>query len=277
MDNELRIYYESLEQAQNYILPLIERIFRKIDIRTEVKLVKIKKGYLNYSKTVAPLIYWKDPDVLITVIKNNIEYPILIVEFSSAVFTEDHELQRFDGIVVSAKNNCIYTKISPDSKKSQSGDHGGNTKFDPIGPYSVILKKYGKTFYHFDWKCDKKGDIIVNQDYLSCPKDLKEFEIFIEKLIRFVNNRNISSDKWTEDFDKTLLAIQYFKEWKKKLQDYNPTEISKLNTSRTLWIPKTKELVLKINRFGHAMDPERGMLAYYGTICENVIVKMLFT
>jgi hypothetical protein len=36
------------------------------------------------------------------------------------------------------------------------------------------------------------------------------------------------------------------------------------------------EFHLKINRFGHAMDPERGMLAYYGTIWDNTISKMMF-
>jgi hypothetical protein len=36
-------------------------------------------------------------------------------------------------------------------------------------------------------------------------------------------------------------------------------------------------LELKLNRFGHAMDPERGMLAYYGSMSENVVSKMLFS
>ena len=36
-------------------------------------------------------------------------------------------------------------------------------------------------------------------------------------------------------------------------------------------------LEVKLNRFGHAMDPERGMLAYYGTLTSNVISKMVFS
>jgi len=36
-------------------------------------------------------------------------------------------------------------------------------------------------------------------------------------------------------------------------------------------------LEVKLNRFGHAMDPERGMLAYYGTLTPNVVSKMVFS
>src|SRR3989344_3436743 len=142
MADQIRIYYGCFEQAKDYINPIVEPLAKKYN--ATIKLVKLKKGYVGYSKTVAPLIYWKDPDVLITIIKNNLEYPLVTIEFSSAVFTEDHELQRFDGLAVAAKNNCIYAKISPLNKISQSGKHGGNTKFNAIGPYAAILKKFNK-------------------------------------------------------------------------------------------------------------------------------------
>ena len=144
MVDEIRIYYESIEQAQNYVRPLIDKELKGSKIKT--KLIKLKKDYRNYSKNIAPLIYWKDPDILITAIYKGMEYPIVMLEFSTAVFTEDHELQRFDGLAVAAQNNCIYVKISPLSKRSQSGDHGGKTDFDALGPYAIILKKFGKLF-----------------------------------------------------------------------------------------------------------------------------------
>ena len=53
--------------------------------------------------------------------------------------------------------------------------------------------------------------------------------------------------------------------------------IEQLNTSRTEWNNNSKEFVLKLNRFGHAMDPERGMLAYYGTFYGKTVSKMLFS
>lgn len=116
MIEEIRIYYESIEQANHLIYPIIKN---KIS-ENKIKLVRLKGSYEDYSKRVAPIIFWKNPDILITVIKNKEEFPLVQIEFSNAVFTEDHELQRFDGLVASAENNCIYAKISfPDEKFSE--------------------------------------------------------------------------------------------------------------------------------------------------------------
>src|SRR3989344_6688978 len=184
MKEEIRIYYGSLEQAYNYITPILKKSLKG----KEIKLIKLKKGYTSFSKMVAPLIYWKDPDILITMVKNNKEIPLVMIEFSNAVFTEDHELQRFDGLVAAAKNNCLYVKISPLGKLSQSGEHGGNIKFNAVEPYAAILKKFGLTFYHFDWKCDSKGDLIVDDEFLSCPKDIKDFELFLKELSKIISD-----------------------------------------------------------------------------------------
>ena len=53
----------------------------------------------SFSKKIAPIIYWKDPDILISLVKDDVEHPLVLLEFSTAVFTEDHELQRFDGML----------------------------------------------------------------------------------------------------------------------------------------------------------------------------------
>ena len=273
MKDELRIYYGSVEQAHNYIEPILSKNLKKIDI----KLIKLKKDYSLFSKGVAPLIYWKDPDILITMIKNNNEIPLVMIEFSNAVFTEDHELQRFDGLVAAAKNNCLYVKISPLKKLSQSGEHGGNIKFNAVEPYAAILKKFGLTFYHFDWKCDSKGDLIVDDEFLSCPKDIKDFELFLKELSKIISDPKVDGKSWIKKLEERLDHHKYFSDWNSKLKDCNFSDKSKLNSSRTKWNPLTSELTLKLNRFGHAMDPERGMLAYYGTIVDNVVGKMCFS
>jgi len=269
MISEIRIYYESIEQGANYIKPIIESCLRKNKLNVDVKLVRLKRSYSYYSQKVAPIIFWKDPDILITSVIDDIEYPLLLVEFSNAVFTEDHELQRFDGLVASAENNCIYVKISPITKVSQS-EHGGNVDFNYVGPFSLILKKFGKLFYHFDWACNDKGIVEVDKTYMSVPKEIKEFNLLIESLIKTL------SVKWINDFEKEVLNIKFFKEWKDTLNGFTLPDISSLNSSRTEWSSSRKEFILKLNRFGHAMDPERGMLAYYGTLFEKTISKMMF-
>jgi hypothetical protein len=275
MVNEIRIYYESLEQGANYIKPIIEKALQKNKQKTEVKLIKLKGSYSYYSKNVAPVVFWKDPDVLVTIIINEVEYPLLLIEFSNAVFTEDHELQRFDGLVAAAENNCIYVKISPITKQSQN-QHGGNIDFDYVGPFSLIYKKLQKMFFHFDWKCDEKGIVEVDENFMSCPKEIPNFDIFISEIIKFFANMKFNEETWIKEFEKSINDNDFVKEWKQKLENFEQPSIEDLSSTRTSWDSVKKELTLKLNRFGHAMDPERGMLSYYGVLFEKTASKMLF-
>ena len=138
---EIRIYFESVEQANHFMKPTIKNSLKRINIDVPIKLVKLKGKYLYYSQKIAKIIYWKDPDILISIIVDNEELPLLLIEFSNAVFTEDHELQRFDGLIAAAENDCIFVKISPLQKESPS-DHGGNVEFDFMKPYALIFREY---------------------------------------------------------------------------------------------------------------------------------------
>lgn len=192
-----------------------------------------------------------------------------------AVFTEDHELQRFDGIVASTDNNCIYGKLSPINKTSQSA-HGGNVKFNYLTSYKAIYEKTGRLAFHFDWTCDEKGNVIVNPNYLSCPAEVKPLVSFLKQLANYISAGKINFSKWLVDFENELVKEEGFPQWIEKIKSFQLPDLKTLNTSRTEWNEKEKAFYLKINRFGHAMDPERGMLAYYGTICDNTISRMLF-
>ena len=276
MLKEIRLYYESLEQAENYIKPLIESSLKKQNISIELKFIKLKGNSSYYSKHIAPLIFWKDPDILLTCVTENEEHPFLMIEFSNAVFTEDHELQRFDGLVAGANNNCIYTKISPINKHSQS-QHGGNTEFDYVGPFAVIYNKFGKLFYHFDWDCNDKGVVVVDDAYLSCPKNIDSLDFFFDELIKLIAAPKLKLETFISDFEQIVIRNKFFLDWLNKIKNVTMPNIEELNTSRTEWINNSKEFVLKLNRFGHAMDPERGMLAYYGTFYRKTVSKMLFS
>jgi len=275
MIEEIRIYYECLEQANHFVKPAIEKLFTDIPL----KLIRQKKNFNIYGRNIAKVIYWKDPDILISVVSDKKEYPIIFIEFSNAVFTEDHELQRFDGLVASAENNCIYVKISPILKKSVS-DHGGNIDFNYLNSFAVILKKYEKLFFHFDWAVDEKSVVQVQEKYLSCPEPDKNFNLFIATVLKHIKNKGYY-EKWQDGVNKELLKDTFFKQWNDSVSNINFETYEQLNSSRTLWISESQEfgknfLELKLNRFGHAMDPERGMLSYYGTMLPNVISKMRF-
>ena len=276
---EIRIYFESLEQAYHYILPIVQRTLKGLKNNVEIKLVKLARDYTSYGKRIAPIVFWKEPDVLLSIVEEEMEYPLLLVEFSSAVFTEDHELQRFDGLVAAAKNNCIYAKISPTSKQSPY-EHGGNIEFDYAGPFSLIYRKFGKLFFHLEWECDDKGVVKVNTDYVSCPPKIDEFELLIQMILTEIITKGYS-ENWIDKVVKALNKQTYFAKWKEKIEKTPKIDVTCLNTSRTRWLKKDNltgcgALELKLNRFGHAMDPERGMLAYYGVMGEKVISKMMF-
>ena len=273
--NEIRIYYEVIEQGTNFIKPIIESSLKKADIDIDIKLIKLIGSTSYYSKRLAPIIFWKNPDILISAVINSVEYPLLVIEFSNAVFTEDHELQRFDGLIATAKNECIYTKISPLHKESPS-KHGGNVHFNYVEPFSLIYRKFGKLFYHFDWPCNKQGIVDVDKKYLSVPKKINEFDLLIEAIITSIKNIGVRDNAWIANVEKLLENNPFFKKWKKQVSTSEITDVSLLKTSRTEWLTKQKELILKLNRFGHSMDPERGMLSYYGTLYNKVISKMIF-
>jgi hypothetical protein len=280
MPQEIRLYYESIEQAYHYVLPIIQKSIRVSPQEIEIKLVKMEKEYNCYSRRVAPVLFWKVPDVLMTVVESDKEYPLLLIEFSTAVFTEDHELQRFDGMLAAAKNNCLYVKISP-TKKESPYKHGGKVEFEYIQPFRLIYFKYNKPYFHFEWQCDEKGVVITDPQFLSCPCSIPEFEILLGTIVEEIVE-NGYSDHWINNVCNKLQNCDYFKEWINKLKIEPKIDVSSLNTSRTRWIKKEPSLgsgalEVKLNRFGHAMDPERGMLAYYGTLSQNVVSKMVFS
>ncbi|MHA1677093.1 MAG: hypothetical protein ACTSU6_07990, partial [Candidatus Njordarchaeales archaeon] len=279
MLREIRIYYESIEQAYHYIFPIVQESVNQLAAEVEIKLVKIEREYIYYGKKVAPILFWKVPDILITVVENDKEYPLVLIEFSTAVFTEDHELQRFDGMLAAAKSNCIYVKISP-TKKESPYDHGGKKEFDYMKPFQLIYSRYNKPYFHFEWECDEKGVVRTDPEYLSCPRKISEFDVLLKTIIKEIIEKGYSQD-WIDNVCERLQNHNYFREWLSKLKSKFEVNLSTFNTSRVRWIEKdpllkSEALEVKLNRFGHAMDPERGMLAYYGTLVPNVISKLVF-
>ncbi|TAK62795.1 MAG: hypothetical protein EPO24_04660 [Bacteroidetes bacterium] len=272
---ELRIYYECLEQAAHFIKPIIEKTEAFKTKQIEIKLVNLKGDYRLFSKRVAAILFLKNPDILFTIIEDEIEYPIFQLEISTAAYTADHELQRFDGIVASIESNCVYGKLSPINKVSQSS-HGGDTDFNYLIPYKAVYDLCHTIAFHFDWPCDKLGNVIVNNEYLSCPREIPSLTLFLKNLVNFISKNKVSMLNWLQIFITDLQHESHFASWVEELEKVELPEIRELNTSRTKWKDKQQSLYLKINRFGHAMDPERGMLSYYGTICDSVISQMCF-
>lgn len=270
---ELRVYYESLEQSLHYLVEDIKKSFPDIDVLLVKKCqqsINTKGFKKEYSKNLSKILIRKNPDLIVTIINNNIEYPLCVIEFSTAVFTKDHEQQRSDNFQIPIKNNVFYIKVS--STKKDSGNHGGDTSYNYLEPFSLCFNKYEKLPFHIEWEVEESNPKYVkkNKKYKSIPHQNSHFIELIEIIIKSY----LSSDY--DNYEEKVLSIinqhNHFKNWINCLTEYNDYEnLKSINSSRTEWfdyfIPlgKSNVFVLKFNRMGHAMDPERGMLTHYNT------------
>lgn len=270
---DIRIYYEAIEQG----ITIKNIISKLININTSsITLIKKRKQSYNnwfkvaYSKEMSKILSKKNPDIIISYIFKWIEYPIFIIEFSTAVFTKDHEQQRADNYIVAANSNALYIKISPISK--DSWNHWWDTNYSYIEPYSLFYKKYNELSFHIEWETDKNISKLLKHDkFKSLPKNISDLSMIFS--LFFNNASNFIPYKWKNDFlDKEIINNNFIKEWFEKINNYKEYEdIKKLNSTRTTFLNKDSNLnidnvfYLKFNRFWHAMDPERWMLIFYNS------------
>ena len=274
---KIRIYFECLEQAQFYIKPALESAFLKLDIQNySIDLIKMapqsvdKYGGLKkkYSASVSRIMLLKKPDVIITAIRDDIEIPIFIMEFSTAVFTKDHELQRTYGFKISELTGAIYVKVSSVDKVTEG--HGGDSNYDYVQTYSMFYNLTSELSFHINWEVnsDDKSVLIKHPEYKSIPStNTKLIHLFYLSLSSFISN--LSNENWKHRFNDLIREDHIFSEWLNRIEKFNDFEnIQKLQTPRTNWtdchpVISGNTFTLKFNRFGHAMDPEREMLSYY--------------
>jgi hypothetical protein len=281
------VYYESLEQGIFYV----KNNIINIDPEAEVNLVKKRqqkitsRGFSSqYSISMSKILLRKNPDVIISTIINDEEIPLIVVEFSTAVFTKDHEQQRADNFLIPINNPCIYIKVSPIDK--DSGNHGGDTSYNYLEPFSLCLKKFDELTFHINWDVeDDKRRVLKHNNFKSLPENSNTFY----KIFQSVYSAIIisQSKKWKEIFVSLIKKDSFFNPWVNSLISLNQFEDYRdINSSRTNFEVYNEKLkindlfTLKINRMGHAMDPERGMLVYYSSfVCSSqttVMSKFVF-
>jgi len=270
---EIRIYYESLEQSLFYLVNDLKLIFpqHKILLVKKSQQSVNKNGFKkNYSKNLSKILIRKNPDLIITCISNGIEYPLSVIEFSTAVFTKDHEQQRSDNFQLPIRFNVFYIKVS--ATKKDSGNHGGDTSYNFLEPFSLCFQRYNKLCFHINWEVeeDNKKYVKKNIIYRSIPHENIDFINLIKVIIQSFEESDI--DNYENLVLDKIKEIKPFDEWLNSLKNFDQFEdLKNINSSRTEWfdyhskIDKKNVFVLKFNRMGHAMDPERGMLSHYNT------------
>lgn len=267
MINEIRIYYECYEQARHLILPLINEVLPN----TPVKLITLHSKNFHiyaYGNLLQNIFKFKVPDILLSVKIRNVEIPVLLIEFSTAVLTEDHELQRFDGYLGAVAGNCYYIKISP-FKESVSA-HGGRTDLDISEYFALILQHFEILSFHFEWPLKTSTLLQRDEIFLSCPPPIEDFNKLVKNILSTISKKSDdinSSEDLIKYTDTEIINLDFVKRWKQELEQYKLSPIyTKYNSSRISWQQGHKDfgnhLLFKFNRMGHAMDPERGLIWY---------------
>ena len=262
---EIRLYYESLEQGSDYLLPIISEVVPK---GTNIKLVKRPKKANQFPNgALFSIMSFTTPDALITAVKNGIEYPLAIIEFTEAVKTEDHELQRTYGALASYLSETFYIKISG---HKESEKVFGGAEYNPFSTPKILIDQFGYEGYIIaDWGTEigNKFTLERNQNFPSCPPEIPILKSTIQAVVKAF----LKSEKnWFETSIKELKQTSTYNTYrnevdkatgaKELLETWKNRRATNLNKLR--YFVNKDWVGAKINRFSHAMDPDRGILNF---------------
>ena len=165
---QFRIYYESLEQGANFIKPIIQEV---VGDDAEIVLVRRPKNASELNEgSVAALLTMTTPDALITGIHDNREYPLVLIEFTEAVTTEDHELQRTYGAIAAHLAGAYYLKLA--GEKESEKEFGG-ASYNPYSTPKIFIEKVGYEGYIIaKWETEEDNPYTCfhNTDYVCSRK-----------------------------------------------------------------------------------------------------------
>ncbi len=254
---KIRVYCEVYEQGletKDYLASVLQE--KEMDCEIDIIYTKKIRGeFLPDESLVARIRKIKDIDIMVTAISEEKEFPIVLIEYSTAVPTDDHIMQRSDVMYWSAKFKVPALKISPLSK-GMTNEHGGGDKITDEFEKRVAIKN-NAVYYTLKWMCDEETDVLItNEDRLSCiPYSLTLRNYFSKMMSCFISadNHFVYFDELFKDYKIENAALQ-----EALLTD----EVKELFPTSTRFTWTEHGLTAKINRFGHAMDPDRGVIYF---------------
>ena len=262
---QIRIYYESIEQGYDYIRPAVESV---CDKNTEVVFVRRpKKASDLIPGSISAILTMTTPDALITGVDNGKEYPLVLIEFTEAVTTEDHELQRTYGAIAAYLSGCYYLKLAGEK---QSEKEFGGADYNPYSTPRIFIDKVkyeGYIIANWDTEAGNSYTLQRNEKLPSCPPRIAIFESTIKAAVKaFVENpmswysQSLDILKKDSDYKAYRKLVDKATGAKELLTSWAGRRDSNLNKLR--YFVRKDFVAAKINRFGHAMDPDRGILTF---------------
>lgn len=260
---EVRLYFESFEQAQHFILPAVQQAIPK----AAVTLVRLNGGDTKQSivaQSIAPALALRDPDGLVTVVRNGIELPVLWIEFTTQVETDDHTLQGFGSLIAAGGSRIPIAKIVA-ARQSSSKSHGGTNKIPWQEPFRLIFQNFGVPGVRLEWPLSPCGTAALrDSQYQACPPISVRQEL-TELIAAAWSGLAAGKDAVAGVRDYATSSSSSLATNLRSCELAPATQIAPIaKTSRTrLYATNSGDVVLKFNRWKHAMDPERGMADYY--------------
>ncbi|BCZ18349.1 hypothetical protein NHP190003_16310 (plasmid) [Helicobacter sp. NHP19-003] len=259
--DEIRIYAECLEQGldfKDYLLEIDRDLFIK-----NIYLPKFRGEPRDNDSQLLRILKLKSFDLAISIISNNSEIPILLIEYSTAVPTDDHKMQRSDVYFWSGIFKIPVMKISPFNKNSFN-EHGGGDKINNQGEVALALNNNAVVYFiNFGYQ---NNTLLTNKERLSCIDKTTEIGKVLSVLIKeFLQHKN---------FDIVYKNLLHSFEC---VIDKNLAPLKNVFTNSTRFKREGNDIIVKINRFGHAMDPDRGILFFINMLFGNDYTITKFT
>ncbi|AKL72411.1 hypothetical protein IMCC26256_11105 [Actinobacteria bacterium IMCC26256] len=260
MPEELRIYYECLEQARHFVAPIAQTA---TGILADPIFIEISKATAKsvIAKSLAMGLALRNPDAIVTVVRESVEIPLVWIEFTTQVYTEDHALQGFNSFVAAGNANIPFVKIV--ARRVSASDHGGATNFDYRQPFRILWRDYGTPSVQLEWPLSEDATTALrNLEHKACPPE----DLGLGELLEVAYKGACSGGSASEairDYaivSRTPLAQNIAE----NMADVG-VHIERLRSTR-FYRRADGRWELKFNRWGHSMDPERGMAEFYGSL-----------
>lgn len=263
---EIRIYYECLEQAYHYIQPIIE----SANCAQTIKLVKCAKSANNFPAGVLRAIHQLViPDILITAVSANKEIPLVIIEFSEAAKAEDHELQKSYGAVAAYLARAFYVKVS--GIKASDKEYGA-AEYNPYTTPRILRDALGYDGYIFaKWPTNPENstELLRSPNFSACPP---EMPILRDTIRSAVTAACKDPEGWYESAFEVLRQTESYAQFDRQvsaatsldtlLADWQARVARNKDPNKLRYFVRDGWVGAKINRFSHAMDPDRGILIF---------------
>lgn len=254
-------------------MPMVENALKELKFKAKIRLVKrVVRPEQMKDSCLRPICALANPDVLVTTVYGGREIPLIVFEFSEAVLTEDHELQKSYGACSAWLSGIFYVKISG---LKQSSNKSGGADYNPYASVRMMRENAGfQGFIYAEWPLQDRDlrQLKTADGFFSCPPRV---QLAQDVIVATLYGAMDSSKDW---FRKARLSLKSKDSWKAFNEKVKAApgaddllaiwraRADKRPPKNTRFFVSEDSLSAKINRFSHAMDPDRGILIFMAMI-----------